>query len=310
MNDAAPVLARFDYPVAETETRLAILSDLHLAVEQAGTWRMSHRTRDRLKRAVTSINSDPEIDGVLFLGDLVQDGTVAQYRAFDEIIPDLDAPLFAVPGNHDLIATGSGPSVTLTEFEDRYTPDGLPYHTRVGGLDVLALNSNRSTHGSLAESYTGRLSADTLGWLEDKLATVESPLVAVHHNLPGTRSLLFESEETLPVPVGSPDFENTDEFLRVLREGGSPLVVTGHLHVPAVSTAGGVREFTLPSLGPYPCSYTVLDVGPDGTTARMRSVAEYPDRVESFVQGQSHCRVLLAAAQLSGLPLVDDFRSS
>lgn len=309
-----PVLARFARPTAETSTRIAVLSDLHLSVEETGTWRVSHRTEERFEATVESLNRTADLDAVCFVGDLVQSGTRAEYEAFDRILAGLEVPFYAVPGNHDLLVDDSRETLSLSEFERRYTPGELPYHQRIGGVDLLALNSNRSTRDSLAESYTGRLEPETLEWLAERLETVSNPLVVVHHNLPGTRDLLWDSLEQLPVSGGSPDFENADELVDVLEGDGSktadgtvgPLVLTGHLHFPAVTATRGVREFTLPSLGPYPNAYTILEIDERGTTATMRSVSDYEERLESFTHGFEQCRVMLAAAQLAGLPLVDD----
>lgn len=305
MTDSPPVLGRFASPTASHETRLAVLSDLHLTVDGEGTWRVAHRTGERLRTAVAALNRQRP-DGVLFVGDLVQNGTRAEYEAFDRAIEDLDAPFLAVPGNHDLHGFGPGPKLGLAEFEREYTPGGLPYHERVGGVDVLGLNSNPSTRDSLAETYAGRLSPGTIEWLDDALAAAEDPLVAVHHNLPGTRSLLYDSDEQLPVSPGSPPFESADDLVAVLEGGGASLVVTGHVHFPAVVPTGGVREFTLPALGPYPAAYTMLEVTGRGTTAYLHSVAGRHDRTEALASGLDNARVLLAASQLAGLPLVDD----
>lgn len=309
MTTRGSVLGRFDRPSAETTTRLAVLSDLHLNVEDEGTWRVSHRTEDRLESAVESLNRQ-DLDGVVFNGDLVQNGARAEYRAFDRIVDDLDAPFFAVPGNHDVHGFGSKEKLTLAEFERRYTPGGLPYHERIGGVDLLALDSNRSSRDSLVETYTGRLSTETLEWVEDKLSTVEAPIVSVHHNLPGSRAFLYDAEERFPVDAGSPNFENADELMALLVENEAPLVLTGHVHFPGVIDVEGVREFTLPALGPYPCGYTVLDVDERGTTAYFHPVADSGERIEALSSGLENCRVLLAASQLAGLPLVDDFSDS
>ncbi|MCU4743485.1 metallophosphoesterase family protein [Natronoglomus mannanivorans] len=316
VDSAAPVLARFAQPTAERPTRIALLSDLHLSVEETGTWRVSHRTEERLEATVESVNRTPDLDAVCFVGDLVQRGTQAEYEAFDRVLADLEVPFYAVPGNHDLLADGSRETLSLAEFEGRYTPGELPYHQRIGGVDLLALNSNRSTRDSLAETYTGRLEPETLEWLAERLETVSNPLVAVHHNLPATRRLLWDSIEQLPVSGGSPDFETADELVGVLgaRCGGTgtaggtdgPLVLTGHLHFPAVTSTRGIREFTLPSLGPYPNAYTVLEIDEGGTTATMHSVSDREERLESVTHGLEHSRVLLAATQLAGLPLVDE----
>lgn len=309
MADSKPILARFREPTAATPTRIAVLSDLHVSVTETGTWRVSHRTEERLEATVDSLN-DRDVDGVVFVGDLVQSGARPEYEAFDRVVERLDHPLYALPGNHDLIDRDGRDSLSLSAFERRYTPGELPYHERIGGVDLLALNSNRSTHDAIATSYTGRIAADSLAWLADKLATVETPLVAVHHTLPGTRSILMDTLADLPVTGGSPDFENADELVDVLERGDAPLVLTGHVHFPAVATMGDLREFTLPSLGPYPNAYTVLEIDERGTTAFMHPIGDHETRRESYVHGREHCRVMIAAMQLAGLPLRDELSVS
>jgi 3',5'-cyclic AMP phosphodiesterase CpdA len=164
MSDADPVLARFARPATERRTRLAVLSDLHLSLDEEGTWRVSHRTEQRLAAVVESLN-DRDLDAVLFDGDLVQSGSRAEFAAFDRLADAIDAPFFAVPGNHDLIAWGEDADdrFTLPAFEDRYAPDGeLPFHVRVGGVDLVGLNSNSSTRDSVTDTYEGSLSPETL----------------------------------------------------------------------------------------------------------------------------------------------------
>lgn len=305
------VLGYFARPTADDRTRIAVVSDLHLSTSGFGTSRVLHRTEERLKRAVTSLNGD-ELDAVVFNGDLVQNGTKAEYDAFDRIVADLDPPLFAVPGNHDLIDRdeGSGTRLTLPEFERRYAPASFPYRVRVGGVDLIGLNSNASTRAALTDSYSGRVSHSTLDWLEDTLAEANSPVVSVHHALETVRRRYRDEQEQLPLENGGcPAFENDGELIRALGENGDQLVVTGHLHLPTVARSMGVTEFTLPPLGPYPCGYTVLDVGSRGTIASFRSASTPTRQAEALGLGHESDRVLLAAAHMSNLPLVDDGRT-
>lgn len=303
---SAPVVARLTAPAATEPTAIAILSDLHLSLEETGTWRVAHRTRDRLRAAVGRLN-DREVDAVLFAGDLVNDGRRRQFDLFDDIVSDLRHPFYAIPGNHDLFPTDGDGQLSFGEFERRYTPGRLPYHERIGGIDLLALSSNASKRGELADTWEGRISPSELAWLSEKLTTTDAPVIAIHHALPGTRELWRTSLEHLPVDGGSPSFTNGNALLDVLKDGEAPLVITAHLHFPAVVNIDGVREFTLPSLGPYPSGITLLESDTSGTVVRFESVVGYEDRVEALVHGLDHNRVQLAAAQLAGLPLVDEW---
>ena len=182
------ILGSFTRPTTEAHTRVAFVSDLHLSTRGYGTSRALHRTEERLKRVVASLNED-RLDAVVFNGDLVQNGTRAEYEAFDRIVADLDPSLFAVPGNHDLIDRGDGSTsqLTLAEFERRYAPTSFPYRVRIGGVDLIGLNSNASTRAALTESYSGRVSSSTLDWLETATSEAESPIVSVHHTLETVR---------------------------------------------------------------------------------------------------------------------------
>ena len=302
------ILGSFTRPTTEAHTRVAFVSGLHLSTRGYGTSRALHRTEERLKRVVASLNED-RLDAVVFNGDLVQNGTRAEYEAFDRIVADLDPSLFAVPGNHDLIDRGDGSTsqLTLAEFERRYAPTSFPYRVRIGGVDLIGLNSNTSTRAALTESYSGRVSSSTLDWLETATSEAESPIVSVHHTLETVREQYRNEREHLPLEDGGcPAFENDDELISVLGDGSDPLVVTGHLHVPTIVRSMDITEFTLPPLGPYPCGYTVLDVGSQGTVASFRSACPYARQAEALALGHESDRTLLAAARMSTLPLASD----
>ena len=111
----------------------------------------------------------------------------------------------------------------------------------------------------------------------------------------------------MPLENGDcPAFENDDELVGVLGGASEPLVVTGHLHVPTVVRSAGVTEFTLPPLGPYPCGYTVLDVGSQGTVASFHSACTYARQAEALALGRENDRTVLAATRMSNLPLATD----
>ena len=93
---------------------IAQITDCHI-VEPGGLMADRVDPAAGLRRAIAVINDlDPRPDLVLATGDLVNDGTPAQY---DHLVPLLDqiaAPLLVIPGNHD----------DRTELRRRF--DGLP----------------------------------------------------------------------------------------------------------------------------------------------------------------------------------------
>ena len=311
--NSGTLLARFSDLTAAEPTRLGVVSDLHLCPESEGTWKVFHATEKRLRAAVEGFNA-LDSDGVLFTGDLTRDGRPTEFERFDEIVADLDAPFAAIPGNHDLPIADreDGPDLDVSTFACRYSPTGdFPFRWDVGDIEILGLSSHQATPGEPAPSFAGRVSDESLAWLESELESASHPLVTVHHDLPGARALYKRAREHLPGWSNPPEFENADALVDVLAD--SPAegpVLTGHIHAPSVTEHRGVREFNLPALGSFPSVYLVFDLTPEGTTVRMFGPRKADRRVDALGLGAENPRPMLAAAQLAGTPLADDFVGS
>ncbi|ELZ06438.1 metallophosphoesterase [Natrialba chahannaoensis JCM 10990] len=301
------LLARFARPTAAEPTRIAILSDIHLATDATGTWKVFHRTERHLQAAVSAVN-DRAFDGVVVAGDLTRNGTPPEFDLFDDLA-DFEPPAVAVPGNHDFPTTfDEHESLPVRTFEDRYTPGGLPFHVQFGDLDVFGLDSHAATPDSPAETWDGRIDSAQLMWLDEALsaANPDTSIVVVHHNLPATGDLYERYRAELPVEGSVPGFTNPEPLVKLLVQHDISLVVTGHLHFPAVERADGVTELTVPAVSSFPHALVALESDPSGTTARLVPLTDGTGMVESIAHGWEKDRVLLSAAQLATLPLVED----
>ena len=304
------ILARLERPTAKAPTRLAVCSDVHLATDATGTWKVLHRTERHLRAAADAVN-ERDVDGVVVAGDLTRNGVPAEFDRFDELAA-FDPPMVAVPGNHDFPTTFDDlESLPIPEFEARYTPDGegVPFRVRVGGLEVIGLDSHEATPGSPAKTWDGRIDAEQLIWLDETLTetAVDSTVVVVHHNLPATGSLYERWSGDLPMEGEVPGFSNPEPLVSLLARHDAPLVLTGHLHFPAVERSGGVRELTVPAVSSFPHALLLLEVDDRGTTVRLLPLTDADGMVESIAHGYEKDRVLLSAAQLATFPLADDF---
>jgi len=304
---AGPLMARLDAP-APDHTRFAVVADPHVGVRAEGTSKLFEHTREHFENAVADINGR-NVDAVLSPGDLTKDGEPWNYDAVDEVLDDLDAPFYAVPGNHDVPKESDDHDTPdVSWFAERYGPGELPYRVEVGGLDVIGVNSS-GTAERLVDSHDGQVSAGTLDWLADALADAENPLVLVHHNFPPVSDQIAAHREVEPEMGLPPVMRDADPFADVLAAGGAELVFTGHYHLPATGEHRGVRELAAPTTCSFPQSYLLCESAPEGTTVRLVPVTDetglergHAERsADSITSGGL---TAIAAARLASFPLV------
>lgn len=299
---AGPVLAHFSHPRAAESTTLAVISDAHVSTDHEGSWKVFHRTVERLETATADATAR-DVDAIVLPGDLTKDGAHADCEAVESVLADCPMPTLAVPGNHDVPKSFDTHEVPgLDEFEAMFTPGELPFHERVGGLDLIGLNSASAPDGSLADTHAGAISDDEVTWLDDTLSDVETPIVFSHHNLPGlleTKTFSWRAS----YPVG-----NVGALVDVLADHDVPLHISGHLHVPAVAASQGVREVVCPSLCSFPQATLLVTVDERGTTIRLVPTADRAGISESYMlahDDSSHSRAVaeLVVDQLRAFPL-------
>ena len=173
---------------------------------------------------VDEVNGLIRPDFVQFIGDNVQDSGEAQFRLFDDIRGRLEAPHFAMIGDHDVkddpLATG---------FR-RYV--GEPYGTTsLHGFRFIRLNTQ--------ESRPVGLSAAQIGWFRGE---VDSALAK------GERVVVFQ--HNYPYQVWE-DFDGPgiDEWRAIVQTRRVEAIVCGHTHYWQVANDGRNVAIATRSIG-------------------------------------------------------------
>lgn len=194
---------------------IAQISDLHVGgAEVAAYYRLD--TRLALRAAVERVNAlSPLPDACLVSGDVVENGTLDEYRQARAELDGLAMPWYAIPGNHDAReAMRAGFAGSASRFEDG---DFLHYAIEAHPLRILALDSVVAgrTHGKLCAARTA--------WLETALAQQPSrpTLLMLHHPPFATRQ---------PAVDGVCLAHQGDFAALVSRHRQIEAIVSGHVH--------------------------------------------------------------------------------
>ena len=212
---------------------IAQISDCHI-VEPGTLFADRVDSAAGLRAAVESINAlELQPDIVLATGDLVNDGTSAQYDRFDALIADLRAPLVPLPGNHD----------DRRELRRRH-PDALPtggddtpidHVLDSGEVRVVCLDT------TIPGRHDGRLTEPQLAWLDATLsAAPDRPTIVAQHHPPLPSGMAWMDRYC--------SFDGCDaEAVVIGRHPQVAAVVSGHLHRALHARFAGTISITCPS---------------------------------------------------------------
>jgi 3',5'-cyclic AMP phosphodiesterase CpdA len=203
------------------------LSDPHLGADWGGGDSVA-----MLAAAVESVRAlDPAPDVVLLSGDIADHAADGEYEQVRELLGGIEAPLYAVAGNHD-------DRRTLRRHFDVPGSDSEPvqYAVELGPLRLVVLDSIKPGEDD------GELGADRLAWLEATLAAAPDvpTLVALHHP-PFT--IGFPAFDELGLPLA-----DRRALARVVEANPQvQRIVAGHVHRAIAGALAGRPVLTAPS---------------------------------------------------------------
>jgi len=219
---------------------IAQISDSHMLPPGEIAYGLSD-TEAGLRAAVAAVNT-ARADVVIHTGDFAHHGAPAAYALALEVLQDLDAPLYAIPGNHDDRAN------MRAAFKDfAWLPEGdgpadfIHYTFDAGPIRVIACDS------VIPGESSGELCAARLKWLESALdAAANMPaIIALHHP---------------PFPCGLPGFGTSGlggaDALSALLAGRTNVlrIIAGHNHRTITGMCGPVLACVAPSVS-YPFAF-------------------------------------------------------
>jgi 3',5'-cyclic-AMP phosphodiesterase len=217
---------------------------------------------------------DPAPGAVLVTGDLTEHGSPSEYERVRELLSTLAMPVHVLGGNHDERGAmrAAFPAPVAGADGDDYR-----YATRCGPLRLVACDT---TDPGRVE---GRLGAERLAWLDERLAEDRETvtIVALHHP-----PLLMGLRAWDEIGLSDADRGGFGEIV-----AGHPQVIrviAGHVHHAAVGSIGGRTVCTCPSTW----IQSLLDFG---HPEQLQLAAEPPGfAIHAYVAGEltSHVQPL------------------
>jgi 3',5'-cyclic-AMP phosphodiesterase len=206
---------------------LVQLSDPHIGATWGGG-----DTVARLRAAVESVRRLPDApDAVLISGDLAENAADGEYELVRELLAQVGAPLYVLPGNHD-------DRDTLRRHFDLPGASGMPvqYAVDLGPLRLVVVDSTRPGEDR------GELDTGRLRWLDTELAGAPDrpTLIALHHP-PVSTGVAAWDEIGLPAA----DRRALGDVLQ--RHPQVRRIVAGHVHRTISAELAGRAVLAVPS---------------------------------------------------------------
>jgi 3',5'-cyclic AMP phosphodiesterase CpdA len=232
---------------------LVQLSDPHIGANWNGG-----DPRAALEAAIDSVRRLPDApDAVLVSGDLAENAADAEYELIRELLAQLDAPLYVLPGNHD-------------------DPERLRAHFTATADDVVDLGPVRLLllDSTTPGQDTGDFTTAQLAWLHNTLAADRSKpaILALHHP-----PLVTGMPSADQMGVGE---QSRQALARIVeRHPQLKRIVAGHVHRAIVGELGGCSVVSAPS--------TFAQLKLDFRAPEIQVVPEPPGfAVHALVDGQ------------------------
>jgi 3',5'-cyclic AMP phosphodiesterase CpdA len=236
-------------------TRIALLSDLHVNRSTNATQRLYG---PRLDQAIEAVNAS-RVDLVLVAGDLTENGRAAELGDFRRAMRRLQAPVFYVPGNHDVgnkRVPGKTGGTGFGRTRNYELECGKSFLVRrEAGVRVIGVNSCLLGSGLPQEKRMWNL-------LERELAVPQkTPALLFTHHPPFIKTRDEPGGEYFnmePYPRG--------RLLALANQGGALAILSGHLHQDLTNRVGRMVLYTTPPVsiglpaGKQPEGWTLLSV--------------------------------------------------
>lgn len=241
------------YSASGSNLTFAQISDVHYSSAKTNTsYRLTAESGELLEDAIAQVNETPNVDFVMFTGDMINTPYQKELMSFLEYANKLNYPWYAVLGNHDVCVGGFLTKKLYFDILNSHNKNfSFPktYYSfvpkkgyRVIGLDSI-IDDRITANGQIDEAQ--------LKWLDKQLAKSKNDVVLIFIHGPLVEPLHSKSHEIL----------NAGEVLSVINKYKNPIAIfSGHYHTTKITQMKNVLHVSTPSLVSYPNAFRIVNV--------------------------------------------------
>lgn len=241
------------YSASGNNLTFAQISDVHYSSASMNTsYRLTAESSELLQDAINQVNETPDVDFVMFTGDMINTPFEKELMKFFTYANQLRYPWYAVLGNHDVCVGGNLSKKlywTLLNSHNKNFSFPKTYYSFVPkkGYKVIGLDTIIDTR----ITANGEISKEELKWLDNELSRSKNDVVLIFMHGPLVEPLHSQTHLTL----------NANEVLKVINKYKNPIAIfSGHYHTTKVTQMGNVLNVSTPSLVSYPNAFRIIKV--------------------------------------------------
>lgn len=235
--------------------KFAQISDVHYSnFEKDTSFKLLSESAQLLDDAVCQVNDTPNIDFIMFTGDMVNLPREEQLLDFIKHANLLYRPWYVVLGNHDISHSGRLNKKLYFDILNGHNQNfnfTTPYYSfcpkkgyKVIGLDTI-IDYRMTSQGEVSE--------EQLQWLKKELDDSKGDVVIIFTHVP-----LIE-----PFPSENHRLINSYEVKLLLKKYDNPIIVcSGHYHATKIFQEHNVLFISTPSLVSYPNAFRIINICP------------------------------------------------
>lgn len=242
-------------PANTSNLKFAQISDVHYSnFENDTSFKLLSKTGEILNDAICQVNNTPNVDFVMFTGDMINRPKKDQLMTFIKYANFLCVPWYAVLGNHDIahdntltkklyfdILNGHNPNFHFINSYYSFVPKK---GYKVIGLDTI-IDYTMTSQGEVSE--------EQLEWLKKELDNSRGDIVLIFTHVP-----LIE-----PFPSENHRLKNSYEVKLLIKKYDNPIIVcSGHYHATKIFQEHNILYINTPSLASYPNAFRIINISP------------------------------------------------